>query len=228
MKYWLALVCSISVLSAGAQNNDLIRKLRAANQKPDMAYDYKIVLYDAIQKKKVDSAVGRLAVVNGAYLDSNNYTCTARVGDYFCSLDHAKKTATICNMKILAKKMGTRLENNEAKTLYNISDSLLLNEGNMTIDSSDTRMYRVSIRLKNNALSYAQMDFWRNGCKLAAVHLETVYKSPGEHRITSVTIRNIKHQPGEACLDVSKIYSLSNGKAVLSPKYTHYKLIPVH
>jgi hypothetical protein len=228
MKYGFTFACCISILSAGAQKSDLIRKLKMANQKPDMAYDYKVILYDALQNKKLDSAAGRLAVKDGAYLDSNGYTYTARVGDYFCRLDHAKKTATVCDMKVLAKKMGVRLENNESKLLYNISDSLLLNEGNVAIDSSDALVYRVSVRLKHHSLSYAQMDFWRTGYKLAAAHFETVYKNAGEHRITSVTIRNVKHQLEQSSFDLSRVYSLSGGKAVLAPRYAHYKLIPVH
>lgn len=210
------------------QVNTLLNKIRAANNKSNtMSYDYKIVLRNMNTKKNVDSTSGRLYIKDGQYIDSNNYAFAARVGNYYCKLDHQEHTATICNMPDLAKKVGVRLANNEQKYMYNMTDSLLAKRGNRIIDSTNRHYYRVKTRLKNYPISYAQMEFRRDNYKLTEAYFETEDHSNNEFYLTKMQLTNIKDKVDDKIFDLSRIYTLYNSRPILNKKYSKYTLIPI-
>ncbi|MES2477740.1 MAG: hypothetical protein V4561_01545 [Bacteroidota bacterium] len=221
---------SASVNDVNAQSKNIIQKIKLANQLPNMEYDYNMYLFDVMLKEKVDSTKGHLRVKDGQYVDSNGYALTARVGDYFCKLDHVQHTATICNMPELSKRTGIKFVNDEFKVTQSITDTFLNNESNLIIDSSDSKFYRIKIRTKNHSLSYAQMDFWRSNYKLAGAYFETEMKSNDEpqfNRLTSIHIRNVKHLPDNKGFDLKWVFNLVSNKPTLTKKYSTYKLIPL-
>lgn len=224
---FLAVFSSAYSTIAFGQVNTLLNKVRLANSKPTMSYDYRIVLKNLKTKINVDSSLGCLFVKDGQYLDSNNYNLSARVGDYYCKLNYQDRTATICDMASLAKKSAFRLENNEHKYLYNITDFILSKNGNIIIDSSNSHYYRIKVKLFNYEISYAQLDVRRDNHKLIAAYFETEEHENGRHYLTKMYLNNIKDKVDDKIFDLARIYTIKATKPILSKRYLNYTLIPI-
>jgi hypothetical protein len=207
--------------------SDLVKQIRAHNSPNGMSYNYDITLKRLSTNTIVDSVKGRLCNGKNHYRDSNSLFFTARAGDYYCKLHYQKKTATVYNVKLLAARLRLNLAEQAGGSLYDITDAMLLENAQVSIDTSDKRIYSLRFKIRDHKLSYLRLDLQRCDYALVGAQMEaTEMTGPDDadqyRRI--YRIYNVRKHTDHDLMDLSGIFSLANGKVILNRKYTNYTL----
>lgn len=214
--------------SYATDKRELMRRFSEANRQLNMVYDYRLWLWNKTLKKNVDSSSGHLSLYAGQYIDSTATSITARIGKYFCKLDHNDKTAVVVDMEALGKSVGIRVENDEQKILFQLSDSVIRKyNGNYVVDTSHRDFYRLKAQLKDHPVSYVQVDFRKDNFRILSAYIELEEQEGGDAPVylTRLFLHQVRPLSDPGLFDTSRFFSIRGSKVILSKKYATYKLI---
>jgi len=229
-RYYLLVFTLFLAVPASAQKEALMQQFRTANSTADIRYDYKVVMYQMPAREKLDSLKGSMYVKDGQYIDSSAAIYTARVGNYFCRLDHKNLSVTIANMTNLSRRLGIRTGNHVKKHIFQLTDSLVARQGNYVIETTDPKHYRLKMTIRNYPVSYVQIDFDKTTYKMTAAYYESEEQDPEDRRhtyLSKMQLTNISSTRDRKMPDLSGIFTLSNSRVVLNKKYAKYTLVPI-
>jgi len=228
-KYGMMLIILCLGIKATAQIpgplGELLDKIRR-HSGAYMAYDYEIRLKRLSDGKITDSVRGHLCNAPNHYRDSNTVFFTARAGDYYCKLNHKKKTATVYDLKQLSQQVKFNLETPAADP-YGISEALTDPGTRVRVDTSDKRLYRLVCQFADRKLRSLQLDLKREDYSLTAATFETLEENDPEDKDPYVRIYRLYRvqQHKDAPLpDLGGIFRLEQGKILLSKAYANYTL----
>lgn len=204
--------------------NTIVPKLKYDH----MQYDYKVILENVSAAKNVDSMYGHLIVSGNRFIDSNKLCYIAKNNTQYCKLDHTDKTATIFSLAELAQKLKMPLIDDPVNVV-SVSGELIGGQGNYhTIDVSSPMFYRLSVTLKDQDLSFVQLDFKKADSTLIGAYFQLRDKeeeeSTGDQYRRNYYIYNIRSTVREDVFDLSRIFQMKDAHPVLSRQYTDYKL----
>ena len=205
---------------------DLLKKIRDNNMGRAISYDYNIELEQSSTHKKVDSVQGRIYYDKNRYIDSNAFFYTARSGNYYCKLNYAKKAATVYDLKAWSQKMHVSFTDKTPNPI-GITESMLAQDANVAVDTSNRQFFRIGIRVRNQQVAYVQLDISRTDYTMVAAQLETIEADGPEDKDPykrTYKISNVNNNIGNSAFDLSGIFTVVQGRPQLSSRYAHYTL----
>lgn len=191
----------------------------------EVAYDYKIQLV-AGNGGVTDSINGTLYKSGRKYMDSSSVGITVVNGAYFCKLDYDHKVASVYDVKRLTDEMHMSID--EPSRFYSVfTDSVIVKYGKMSVDTSSSNYYLISIQFLDQNISSVHMYLSRSTREIQKLVLESPDPIvPGEtERYSRVyTIYNIRGSIGSDIFDLTRFFTITNKQVTLSKKYSNYKV----
>lgn len=170
-------VLLIAHMPAGAQPLEHLRflpYLQMAAQKmnqPVLSYRYKVVLVDNKGKKVTDSTEGMLCRSYGSFFDSSGLALSLMEGGYFLKADHGRKTALVCRIEAVQKKLGLKPEDIN-NTFLNIPDSLLAKISDLkSEETGDMLVLTYTLKHGSGNLREMAVTFNRKDMSLTAMKM---------------------------------------------------------
>lgn len=205
---------------------DFMKKVKAVNTSPVIAYDYVVYLKNTTSGIKEDSVNGRFFKVNNNYLDSNTSTICAVTKSHYCKMEMDSKTATIFDIGEFRKKY--HLSANAMKpALIDISDTIIARYGKAEIQELPDGNYMVNVKFyKYDFPAFSLLLDGRNmivrHIKFEIIEKDKFGTATGYSKIYQMD--NFRYDFDSKILSSDRFFKQEHSRIILANKYSDYHL----
>lgn len=205
----------------------LLKKIELSNPAGSMSYDYSLQLKNMKTAKIEDQVNGRLYYEKDRFVDSNQVFTINKGSQYYCKLNHERKTAEVYNILLLKKKLGRKVNDEQPGTYMQIPFEEIGKNGSILVDSlSDKKKYIISISMKQQMLTHMRLLVNKSDYKLASGTFELLdrdfYSSADEDYRKIYHISNVRYTINPASFDQSRLFKVDGAKVTIARPYAQY------
>lgn len=216
----------ISPSFADTPTEELIRKIKQANNVSVVTYEYKTYLKNAISGVIEDSIVGRLYKDPIAFLDSNKFGLTIVNNTHYCKIDFGSTMTTVYVISQLEKQLGVSASKMKP-ALIDLSDTVVAKYGKLKVTTLSSGNYRLDIEFTTHNFPPFSIELDGNKLAIRKITFEVQERdkfgeSTGYSRIYHMN--DFKYDFDSKILTTGRFFKQDGDKIILTGKYAKYHL----
>lgn len=208
----------------------LFDKIKKANDKPVLSYDYKVYLKNTDENRVEDSIVGHFYKDSLGYVDSNTFSISLVNNTHYCKVDISSKSVTVSTIEVLKQKLGLSPSDIVEPNIIALTDSMLTKQGTLSSRVLSNGNHEISVNFKNHDFSGFTAEIEKESLLLQKIVFEVEEKnkygeSAGYSRI--YVIEDFQYDFDEKKLLTNRFFKQKQDKILLADKYARYHLYTI-
>ncbi len=235
MKKYLLLLSLIAMsgvqyMTAQTFTSSLFDKIKKSNDKPVLAYNYKVFLKNVVENKIEDSIVGQYYKNADGYIDSNASSISIVNKKYYCKVDMPSRTITVSTIEVLKEKLGLSSSDIIQPNIIDISDSIIAQHGTFSSKILPNGNHKIDVVFRNHDFAGFTVEIEKQTLLIKSIEFEVEEKNKfgenaGYSRIYRIT--DFKYQFDKSKILTDRFFKHENEKFSLAHKYARYHLLTI-